>query len=178
MLPYCHVSNITNSCSPQQERFLYLRYIEFHPAMLLTLSIHAASSMNFFSTYYILKFMLSYCHAAWNFSLYIVYWRSCCDTAMLLTLLIHTASSMKLLFYLLICSLIYWSSWCHGAMLLTVPVQAANSMIFFYYMYKLKSKMISNDQELIQSDPTSCPQNQKGNNWIHTLTAVYKRHSQ
>ena len=25
-------------------------------------------------------------------------------------------------------------------------------------------KMISNDQELIQSDPTSCPQNQKGNN--------------
>ena len=30
---------------------------------------------------------------------------------------------------------------------------------------KLKeSKKISNDQELIQSDPTSCPQNQKGNN--------------
>ena len=27
-----------------------------------------------------------------------------------------------------------------------------------------KSKTISNDQELIQSDPTSCPQNQKGNN--------------
>ena len=27
-----------------------------------------------------------------------------------------------------------------------------------------KSKMISNDQELIQSDPISCPQNQKGNN--------------
>ena len=26
------------------------------------------------------------------------------------------------------------------------------------------SKMISNDQELIQSDLTSCPQNQKGNN--------------
>ena len=26
------------------------------------------------------------------------------------------------------------------------------------------SKMISNDQELIQSDPTYCPQNQKGNN--------------
>ena len=26
----------------------------------------------------------------------------------------------------------------------------------------LKSKKISNDQELIQSDPTSCPQNQKG----------------
>ena len=28
----------------------------------------------------------------------------------------------------------------------------------------LKSKKISNDQELIQSDPTSCPQNQKGKN--------------
>ena len=27
----------------------------------------------------------------------------------------------------------------------------------------LESKTISNDQELIQSDPTSCPQNQKGN---------------
>ena len=27
-----------------------------------------------------------------------------------------------------------------------------------------KSKKISNGQELIQSDPTSCPQNQKGNN--------------
>ena len=29
--------------------------------------------------------------------------------------------------------------------------------------FKKKSKKISNDQELIQSDPTSCPQNQKGN---------------
>ena len=29
---------------------------------------------------------------------------------------------------------------------------------------QLKSKKISNDQELIQSDPTSCPINQKGNN--------------
>ena len=28
----------------------------------------------------------------------------------------------------------------------------------------LGSKKISNDQELIQSDPISCPQNQKGNN--------------
>ena len=28
----------------------------------------------------------------------------------------------------------------------------------------LRSKKISNDQELIQSDPISCPQNQKGNN--------------
>ena len=28
----------------------------------------------------------------------------------------------------------------------------------------VKSKKVSNDQELIQSDPISCPQNQKGNN--------------
>ena len=49
-----------------------------------------------------------------------------------------------------------------------------NSHIFL----KLQSKKISNDQELIQSDPTSCPQNQKGNNKIHKLTAVYdERHS-
>ena len=41
----------------------------------------------------------------------------------------------------------------------------------------VQSKKISNDQELIQSDPTSCPQNQKGNNKIHKLTAVYERHS-
>ena len=30
--------------------------------------------------------------------------------------------------------------------------------------FRMKSKKISNDQELIQSDPTFCPQNQKGNN--------------
>ena len=29
---------------------------------------------------------------------------------------------------------------------------------------KFANKKISNDLELIQSDPTSCPQNQKGNN--------------
>ena len=33
-----------------------------------------------------------------------------------------------------------------------------------YNSVHMKSKKISNDQELIQSDPTSCPQNQKGNN--------------
>ena len=32
------------------------------------------------------------------------------------------------------------------------------------YLQYVQSKKISNDQELIQSDPTSCPQNQKGNN--------------
>ena len=31
-------------------------------------------------------------------------------------------------------------------------------------VYFHQSKKISNDQELIQSDPISCPQNQKGNN--------------
>ena len=41
----------------------------------------------------------------------------------------------------------------------------------------VKTLKISNDQELIQSDPTSCPQNQKGNNKIHKLAAVYERHS-
>ena len=35
---------------------------------------------------------------------------------------------------------------------------------FIHCTLLLKSKKISNDQELIQSDPTSCPQNQKGNN--------------
>ena len=35
---------------------------------------------------------------------------------------------------------------------------------FLLTFYFKQSKKISNDQELIQSDPTSCPQNQKGNN--------------
>ena len=34
----------------------------------------------------------------------------------------------------------------------------------------IKSKKISNNQQLIQSDPISCPQNQKGKNQIHKLT--------
>ena len=34
-------------------------------------------------------------------------------------------------------------------------------------IFIMGSKKISNDQELIQSDPISCPQNQKGNNQIH-----------
>ena len=36
-------------------------------------------------------------------------------------------------------------------------------MIGMGYLYE-QSKKISNDQELIQSDPISYPQNQKGNN--------------
>ena len=38
--------------------------------------------------------------------------------------------------------------------------------------------MISNDQELIQSDPTPRPQNKQGNNWTHKSTAVHERHPQ
>ena len=41
------------------------------------------------------------------------------------------------------------------------------------YMY-LKSKKISNDQELTQSHPISCPQNKKGNTLINKLTEVYE----
>ena len=37
-------------------------------------------------------------------------------------------------------------------------------VLFMSYTVKHQSKKISNDQELIQSDPISCPQNQKGNN--------------
>ena len=38
------------------------------------------------------------------------------------------------------------------------------SVVFIFKNIRDQSKKISNDQELIQSDPTSCPQNQKGNN--------------
>ena len=34
----------------------------------------------------------------------------------------------------------------------------------FNAIFSMESKKISNDQELIQSDLISCPQNQKGNN--------------
>ena len=37
-------------------------------------------------------------------------------------------------------------------------------LISFHRDRDFTSKKISNDQELIQSDPTSCPQNQKRNN--------------
>ena len=38
------------------------------------------------------------------------------------------------------------------------------SHLYHQMSHVIRSKKISNDQELIQSDPTSCPQNQKGNN--------------
>ena len=40
----------------------------------------------------------------------------------------------------------------------------ADKFLFCYERGFIKSKKICNDQELIQSDPISCPQNQKGNN--------------
>ena len=43
-------------------------------------------------------------------------------------------------------------------------LDSPNCMICMTLHLGLKVKHISNDQELIQSDPTSCPQNQKGNN--------------
>ena len=45
----------------------------------------------------------------------------------------------------------------------TRPVPAAE-LVNTTSSYPIESKKISNDQELIQSDPISCPQNQKGNN--------------
>ena len=35
---------------------------------------------------------------------------------------------------------------------------------YAFLLFYIRSKKISNNQELIQSDPISCPQNQKGNN--------------
>ena len=55
--------------------------------------------------------------------------------------------------------------------------KSINSIPLFMKGIFMKSKKISNDQELIQSDSISCPQNQKGNNLIHKLTTVYERHS-
>ena len=46
-----------------------------------------------------------------------------------------------------------------------------------YNIKTYKSKKLSNDQELIQSDPTPRPQNQKGNNQTHKSTTVYEKQS-
>ena len=46
----------------------------------------------------------------------------------------------------------------------------SNNIVFFInvdlfpVIFRKESRKISNDQELIQSDPISCPQNQKRNN--------------
>ena len=44
------------------------------------------------------------------------------------------------------------------------PSPSAWRIFVFLTIPGAQSKKISNDQELIQSDPISCPQNQKGNN--------------
>ena len=44
-----------------------------------------------------------------------------------------------------------------------LPTRAAD-LVNITSTAPMESKKISNDQELIQSDPISCPQNQKGNN--------------
>ena len=48
--------------------------------------------------------------------------------------------------------------------LLTSNFNTSNFRIKKLEVRSRKSIKISNDQELIQSDPISCPQNQKGNN--------------
>ena len=51
--------------------------------------------------------------------------------------------------------------------LLLVNLPGNQINIYLYVVWgemQKQSKKISNDQELIQSDPISCPQNQKGNN--------------
>ena len=46
----------------------------------------------------------------------------------------------------------------------------------FVQNFIMVKKKISNDQELIQSDPTHRPQNQKGNNQTHESTTAHERH--
>ena len=51
-----------------------------------------------------------------------------------------------------------------AAMVIHGKTFTRNRMAIISLKPSMESKMISNDQELIQLDPTSCPQNQKGNN--------------
>ena len=52
-----------------------------------------------------------------------------------------------------------------GIMLyILVGTRKANRCQDKFKTVRMESKKISNDQELIQSDPKSCPQNQMGNN--------------
>ena len=48
-------------------------------------------------------------------------------------------------------------------MKLNIKGEIISLLLARIYIY-MESKKISNDQELIQSDPISCPQNQKENN--------------
>ena len=56
------------------------------------------------------------------------------------------------------------SSWAEGHVVPLHKKGDINNVNNYRGIKLLKSKKISNDQELIQSDPISCPQNQKGNN--------------
>ena len=75
----------------------------------------------------------------------------------------------------------YRNDWIHAGFI--IDSTHATGTVFLnkcQYGYKLEtnimlSKKISNDQELIQSNPTSCPENQKKK--YLKLTAVYERHS-
>ena len=62
---------------------------------------------------------------------------------------ISLASKVKLMRMLILSTFLY----AHESLTLTAKIER-----------RIQSKKISNDQELIQSDPISCPQNQKGNN--------------
>ena len=55
---------------------------------------------------------------------------------------------------------------CFGCLTPTVVVSNCRGRPRVALVNRLEvlSKKMSNDQELIQSDPISCPQNQKGNN--------------
>ena len=55
-----------------------------------------------------------------------------------------------------------WEKITHNEMLKSLGPNCNNFVS--KWSERFQSKKISNDQELIQSDPTSCPQNQKGNN--------------
>ena len=58
-------------------------------------------------------------------------------------------------------------SWSKGQILIELILDLPGSSQLNIYSINLaitQSKKISNDQELIQSDPTSCTQNQKGDN--------------
>ena len=53
---------------------------------------------------------------------------------------------------------------CHGSRAKHEENERDVHIVEILIILKLHSKKISNYQELIQSDPIPCPQNQKGNN--------------
>ena len=87
------------------------------------------------------------------------------DFSTLYTTLPHNLINEKLI------NLIEWNFKREGSLILPVTKDRLSSLLETQNHIKfglvkpcMKSKKISNDQELIQSDPISCPQNQKGNN--------------